>query len=247
MDTILHQINKIPGIVGSLICHESGTIQCNALPARFDDNTLNEVGSVLADNLLGINNAVDTVGMCDLRYSDGRILVKPIHNHYLLLICEPKINLQLVNLSLDVSIKKLDKILQDHPAVKAASSASSASAAVSAGQGNELRMAGKGVVLTVDSMKASANIKWDQMKEDAAVSKVLAQQLMQLLKTDSLKKIKLNNRTAEKSKVFHLVVYDRGDGSTFDDKIALTLAASEALMAKPGDELIIELGGGFFS
>ena len=149
-------------------------------------------------------------------------------------------------MSLDVAIKKLERKLLESPAgVQTLHQAENQPiASVPPMQTLELRKEGKGVELVVDSLKASSKIQWDQMKENVAVSQVLAQELCKLFGTDSLKKIKLIDKTTERSKVFHLIIYDREDGQTSDNKIALTLAASEALRAKPGDVIIAEAAGG---
>ncbi len=239
MEAVLQQINKIQGVVGSLVCDEDGALLCHQLPSSIAATILKDASGILADSIVGLKPSVGEVGLLDLRYSDGRLLVKPLASAYLLLLCDPKINLQLLNMTLDVSIKKLEKTI-------AGQSASAPVSAAAASVAQELRRDGKGVVLTVDSMKASSKIKWDQMKEDAAVSKPLAVELGKLLNVDSLKKVRLVNRASGKSKVFHLIVYEKDGDPSLDDKIALTLAASEALVAKPGDEIVAEAGGGGF-
>jgi predicted regulator of Ras-like GTPase activity (Roadblock/LC7/MglB family) len=238
MDSNLQQINKIPGVFGCFVCEEDGSVLMHALPPIYDKTIMQETGALLADGAVAINNAIGELGLLDLRYSNGRILIKPIQKRYLFLLCEQKINLQLLTISLNVAIKKLEKSIQNNPT--AALSIPKANVPSAQTRSHELPKDGKGVVLVVDSMMVSANVWWDQMQDSTAVSKVLAEQLCQLFNTDSIKKIKLTNKKRHVSKVFPLVTFDRKDVPAFDNKIALTLAVSKSLLAEPGDEIVVE-------
>jgi hypothetical protein len=111
----------------------------------------------------------------------------------------------------------------------------------------QLRKEGKGVILTVDSMKISAGLKWNQMEENIAISTTLAREIQIVLKTGTFKKIKLSNKSAGCSKTFTVITFERDNNQQPDDKIVLTLAAAEALKAKPGDEVTAEPStGGLF-
>ena len=90
MDAILQQINKISGIIGSFVCEEDGRVLAHALPPTYDRNILQEAGAIVADSVIGVNSALGGLGTFDLRFSDGRILVKPVQKCYLLLLCEQK-------------------------------------------------------------------------------------------------------------------------------------------------------------
>lgn len=249
MEVVLEQINKIQGVTGSLLCDQDGKLLCRALPPAYDNKKLQEAADLIADSLIGINEATGGVSLLDLRFSNNRIIVKPLQGGYLLLVCEQKLNLQLFNMSLTVAQKKLEKAIQTprdtpvftQPAIQAAVTPQVAAS-------NEPRRDGKGVILVVDSMTASSKIQWDQMKEEAAISELMAQYLTKLSIPSPIKKLKLTNKATNKSKVFPIKLTKSEPGQLLGDKIVLTLAASEALVASPGDVITVEsAAGGVFT
>jgi len=249
MEVVLEQINKIQGVYGSLLCNVDGKLLCRALSTAHDNKTLQEATDLIADSLIGINEATGGVSLLDLRFSNNRIIVKPLLGGYLVLICEQKLNLQLFNMSLSVAQKKIEKAIQesrDSPASVRPTAPSPVAPQSSITQ--ELRRDGKGVILTVDSMTASSKIQWDQMKEEAAISELLAQHLTKMSIPAPIKKLKLTNKATNKSKIFSIRLSKSEPGQLLGDKIVLTLAASEALEARPGDAIVVEpVAGGVFS
>jgi predicted regulator of Ras-like GTPase activity (Roadblock/LC7/MglB family) len=241
MEVILEQINKVQGVLGCLICDQSGKLLCRALPSFYDNKELEAATDLITDSLIGINEATGGTNMLDLRFANARMIVKSLQGGYLLLVCEQKINLQLFNMSLSVAQKKLEKAIQvsrDSPP----SSQLSVSQVIAPQQTatNTPARDGNGVILVVDSMTASSKIQWDQMKEEAAISELLARHLAELSFPSPIKKLKLTSKATNKSKVVPVRVIMSEPGQSVGDKIALTLAANEALKARPGDVVVAE-------
>jgi len=191
MEVVLQQVNKIQGVVGSFVCDEDGKLLGQALPPMYDTELLQEVAGIVSDSVLGVNNVTGTVGSLDLRFSEGRIIVRPAQNCYLLLLCEQKINVQLLNMSLSVAQKKLEKAIQcakESPA--AAVAVNNTATATPPVPMRELRRDAKGVVLIVESVASAPKIQWDHTKDEVAISKDLQKQLFTFLKTGSIKKMK---------------------------------------------------------
>jgi len=247
METVLKQINSVPGIIGSMVCKDGGSLLSTAFPPLFEEETLRGALSILEDREAGFSGVAGDVGLLTFGYSDGRIVIKTLQEGYLFLLCTKSINLQLLNISLEVAARKLDKLLSGRESVTGDPDAGHGHQAAQGSPG-KLRRKGSGVILTVDSMNASSNIPWNQMKENVAISGGLVLQLYSIFRTDSLKKLKLIHRESGRIKVFPARTFERSQDLPFDDRIALTLAAAEALMVKPGDEIIVEpaAGGGFF-
>jgi predicted regulator of Ras-like GTPase activity (Roadblock/LC7/MglB family) len=254
METVLKQINSVPGVIGSMVCKEGGRLLANAFPPLFEEDTLLGAISILEDREAGYGGVAAAAGLLVFGYYDGRIVIKTLQEGYLFLLCTKSINLQLLKISLEVAAKKLDKllavreVLTGGPGSGHLHPAEQSSAAPVPGTPGKLRRKGPGVILTVGSMKTSASIQWNQMKENAAISSVLASQLFSIFRTDSIRKLKLTHRESGRSKILSVTTFERDEGLQFDDRIVLTLAAAEALMGKPGDEIIAELaaGGRFF-
>ena len=245
MEVVLQQINKIQGIAGCFVCDEDGKLLGQALPPMYDEALLQEASGIIADSVVGVNAATGGVVSFDLRFSEGRIIVRPVQSSYLLLLCEQKINVQLLNMSLSVAQKKLEKAIQvvkEQPAQTIRPVSKPAVAPVIATvESRELRRDGKGVILVVETMKPVYKAQLDQMKEEVAVSKDLLQQLFSAFKTGSVKRVKILNKSANRSKVMNLNSFEPDPGQQLADKIILTLVASDVLAVKPGDEVTVEL------
>jgi predicted regulator of Ras-like GTPase activity (Roadblock/LC7/MglB family) len=248
METVLKQINSVPGIIGSMVCKDGGELLANAFPPLFEEETLRGAASILEEREAGFGGVAGEVGLLTFGYSDGRIVIKTLQDGYLFLLCTKSINLQLLNISLEVAARKLDKLLAGLEAVTGMAGGGAKHHAAQGAPG-KLRRKGTGVILTVDGMNTSANIPWNQMKEHVAIGSGLAVQLYSMFRTDSLRKLKLFHRESGRIKVFAARTFERDQALPLDDRIVLTLAAAEALMIKPGDEFIVEpaAGGGFFS
>jgi len=250
MDKVLQQVNLVPGVVGCLVCNSKGEILANAFPPIFDTDILLNASSLSVDFVSGLSDYTNDVNMIDLHCSEGRIILKNMPKGFLLLLCAGAFNMQMLNIALNVAAGKLKAVFTaDPPAPLPASRPAATQAAPPKVSDGTLQRDGKGFILTVDSLAASAKIPWDQMQEGVAFSKKLSEQICGLLGIDAIKKVKLTNKTTGTSKTFNNVRIIEGDnGQMFDDSITITLAAAEAVKVKPGDELVAEInvGGGLF-
>jgi predicted regulator of Ras-like GTPase activity (Roadblock/LC7/MglB family) len=245
MEVVLQQINKIQGVVGSFVCDDDGKLLGQALPPMYDFELLQDAAGIIADSFVGVSNASGGVSALDLRYNEGRIIVRPVQNCYLLLLCEQKINVQLLNMSLSVAQKKLEKAIQaakEKPVAPAVqSSVQSNTVTAAAAPPREIRRDGKGAILIAESTKNAPLIQWDLAKEEVAISRDLMKKLFTCLNTGSIKKLKLINRISNKNKTFYVIVFDTQPGQLFDDKIVLPTAALDAVGLKPGDDVTVEV------
>ena len=173
MEVVLEQINKIQGVTGSLLFTQDGKLLCNALPPAYENKKLQEAADLVADSLIGINEATGGVSSLDFRFSNFRIIVKPLQGGYLLLICEQKLNLQLFNMSLSVAQKKLEKSIQT-PGFIQTSAPPALQVAVAPPQVSatgEPRRDGNGFMLIVDSMRLRIFKNTDSNTDNAADSR----------------------------------------------------------------------------
>lgn len=242
---VLEQINKIQGVIGCFVCDGDGRLLGQALPLIYNEILVQEAAAIIADSVIGINDATGGGASFDLRFNIGRIIVRPIQNSYLLLLCKPKLNVPLLNISLNVVQKKLEKAIQtiyDQP--KSDHKAKSAMSSPEPANTRELRLNDRGVVLTVDTIYAPSKIRWNQTEKEAAINNILALQLAAIFKTGPFKKIKLTNNDTKISKVLKIITYESDSGQFLNYTVGLTTAASEALAVKPGDTITAESATG---
>ena len=126
MNDVLTQINSVPGMVGCMVCNEHGQVLDQAFPPLFDEHILEEVSAVVSENFPDTHGFTNGADMYDFRCSSGRIIVKPISEGYFVLLCASTINLHLLTISMNVAVKKLERL------IKTASNAPKASVAAPA-------------------------------------------------------------------------------------------------------------------
>jgi predicted regulator of Ras-like GTPase activity (Roadblock/LC7/MglB family) len=243
MEVVLQQISMTPGVLGCFICNGEGRPLARSFPATFDPEILKRAAALLPEIAGALHGQTDNTTLVDLRYDVGRILIKKLPEGFLALLCSQSINVQFLSISLNVAqnkISSLGRIRQPQPDLEPVTIQQPVTV-------QQLHKVGNIVILAIDSMNVSAKIKWNQMEENVAISTNLAQELQLMFNIGPFKKIKLVNKSSGSSKTLALITFERDGNQIFDDKLVLTLAAAEALKAKPGDEIAAEpIQGGFF-
>ncbi len=112
MDAILKEINAMSGVQGSFVCDEEGRTLARALPEIYDDEMLAQAGRVAAQTTTGLWMAKQRpVGEIDLLFSGGRLIIKGLDSACLCILCTPRLNLPLLNMTANVAVKKLQKAI----------------------------------------------------------------------------------------------------------------------------------------
>ena len=117
MQTVLDQMNTLPGIVGSMVYNPEGRVLAKGFPALFDAEALGSAAGVLLYGVQGMEVAAGTISTLDLRYGESRIVVRPIKGANLLLLCTRQANLQLLNISVGMAIPKIEKLVATQAAI----------------------------------------------------------------------------------------------------------------------------------
>ena len=111
MESVLENVNAVPGVVGCMLCDPQGRLVAQAFPAPFEDAVLQEAAAALADGSLGLETVTGPMGLVDLRYESARILAKPLAGALLLLLCTRSVNLQLVSMSVSVAGRRFEQLM----------------------------------------------------------------------------------------------------------------------------------------
>ena len=112
MEAILRDINAMNGVLGSFVCDEEGKTLARAVPAIYDDEMLARAGRTAAQTTTGLWMAKQrAVGEIDLLFADGRLIVKGLDSACLCILCTPRLNLPLLNMTANVAVKKLQQAI----------------------------------------------------------------------------------------------------------------------------------------
>jgi len=249
MQAVLHNLHTVPGVIGGLLTDDDGAVLAHSFPPVFDLASLQGVCANLNFNLLGLQDATGGAKLLDLRFEHGRVIIKAMPNLFMLLLCEQGINLQLLYISMNVAIKKLEKLITQMPNPAPVAAAPPLRQMVPAAAiPTKLRTDAKGVVLTTEILKKTAYTFWDSMADSAAVNGSTALDISNFFNTGPFKRLTLINRANNKSvRVPVRTIHHDKDG-IYEGKIVLTLALAEQLGVAEGDPLVAEIviGGGIF-
>ena len=249
MQATLLSLHTVPGVIGGLLSDDDGAVLAHSFPPVFDLPSLQGVCSNLNFNIHGLQEATGGVKLLDLRFDHGRVIVRSLQNQVLLLLCEQSVNLQLLTISVNVAIRKIEKLLEQglKPVVAAPVPAASVMPIVAATSvPTSIRTDEKGVILTTEIMKKTASTFWDSMTESASVGRNTALDISNHFNIGPFKHLTLYNKANGKSARIpvQIIQYDK-DGS-YNGKIVITLSLAEQLKVKDGDQLVAEAtkGGG---
>jgi predicted regulator of Ras-like GTPase activity (Roadblock/LC7/MglB family) len=110
MQDILRYINSVEGVIGCAVFNENGDVIDQAFPPLIDAYSLNAVAGLVLECTHGLQ-IVRSLDIIDLRYAEGRIIIKAFPGALLCLLCARSINLQVLTITLNLAVKKLESLL----------------------------------------------------------------------------------------------------------------------------------------
>ncbi len=103
----LQQLAAVPGVVGSMVFDRSGAVITSAFPPVFDTAGLLQLAAELsADGYFQEWTAGEQAAL-DLRYADGHVSIRSVDASWLLVLCTPQSNAQLLAMSLTQAVRRL--------------------------------------------------------------------------------------------------------------------------------------------
>jgi len=245
--------------MGGMLADERGNILAHSFPPYFDTATIKGAAELLQDNTVGLQDVTGGVKLFDIRCELGRLIIKTIPHMFVVVLCQPAVNVQLLFISLNVVIKKLEKMPAEQflpqpgqqatahiPAAKTVVAPPRPVSAASAASGRYRAVPdGKGALLTCEIMK-EAEVFFGV--DSATINKSTALALSDYFEVDQIKKLTITNISngIKKNVPVSALPHDR-DG-VYDGKISPSKSLLESLKTKEGDQLRVEIvtSRGFF-
>jgi predicted regulator of Ras-like GTPase activity (Roadblock/LC7/MglB family) len=239
MQQVLAQINSLPGVIGSFVQEGGGQVVAHLFPPLFDSAIVQDASHAIGEVLASLHECEGPESV-DFRFAEGRVLVKPLTGAQLVLLCTKDVNLQVLTISLNVAIKKLEKLL---PVVAAAQPAAGQHQVVPAAPATPVPPSdgsGDGLFLTVGQLApAEANKGFEQLGM-VAINQSTVHSIGNHFGVGTIKKVKLSNRGNGKSGVFPLMVVNDDEGK-YDGMLVLGRSIEKKLEAQVGARLLVEL------
>lgn len=107
MQDVLRHINSVEGVIGSAVFSQKGDVLAHAFPALMDATSLKKASLLTLECSHGLQIS-ESLDILDMRYSDGRVVVKRFSGAMLFLLCAKNINLQVLAITLNLATKKLE-------------------------------------------------------------------------------------------------------------------------------------------
>lgn len=228
MKDILQHINSVDGVIGSALFSHKGEVLVHAFPALIDAVSLKKAASLTLECSHGLQVA-QSLDLLDLRYSDGRVLVKSFPGALLFLLCANSINLQVLSITLNLAVKKLEAKLASEPAAVTPQPVLEGAAA----DDGLLRMA----ISHLANKQASASFDSLGM---VAISQPTSQSISDFYAT-SFKKLTLTNASAGTSGTFPVMVMKDMD-QQYDGTVVVGPGIEKKLKVNAGDKVEVRIG-----
>ncbi len=116
MDSLLQEINMLPGVLGCFVYNSKQQVCCRKMPPIFKDNAIQSIGNLLARTVQMGSMAQLSFTDIELRYEESALLVTPLAKGALLvIICEPTTNKSLVSMTTGMLSKDIEAALAKNP------------------------------------------------------------------------------------------------------------------------------------
>lgn len=235
MQDILRYINSIEGVIGSAVFSEQGTVVDHAFPPLIDAAALKSAAGLTLECTYGLQIS-QTLDILDLRYAEGRIIIKTFPGAMLCLLCTKNVNLQLLSITLNLAVKKLEALLT----ATAAPAASPSSVAPATAPAEEVADTSGILKLRISHLANSDASKSFDSLGMIAVSQPTSAYITEFYKTP-FKKLILTNTAAGTSGAFPVMVMKDID-QHFDGTIIVGPGIEKKLQVNEGDKIEIKIG-----
>lgn len=106
-ESALQQLASVPGVVGSMVFASSGAVVAASFPPVFDPTGLQQLASQLTSDTYFQEWLASEPSALDLRYADGRVVIRSMRGSWLLMLCTAQANSQLVAMSMTQAVRRL--------------------------------------------------------------------------------------------------------------------------------------------
>ncbi|MDR3578355.1 MAG: roadblock/LC7 domain-containing protein [Oryzomonas sp.] len=228
---ILRHINSVEGVIGSAVFSDKGEVYAHAFPSLIDAAALKKAAALTLECTYGLQ-IEQTLDLLDLRYAEGRIIVKSFPGAMLCLLCTKNINLQVLSITLNLAVKKLESLLPK-PEAPAVSGQQAGVLARKDDTAGVLRLN----VGNLSNREASSSFDSLGM---VAVSQPTFKYITEFYKAP-FKKLKLANKATGMSGTFPVMVMNEIP-QQYDGTIIVGPSIGKKLKVLEGDKIEVALG-----
>jgi predicted regulator of Ras-like GTPase activity (Roadblock/LC7/MglB family) len=113
MEDILKEISAVVGVTGCFVCDGEGRVMASTLSNIFEESALATVGRTINQTAAGLfTTRRRKVQEFDLVYSGKRLVIKPLGEGCLCVLCARSMNVPLLNLTANVAARKMTEVMR---------------------------------------------------------------------------------------------------------------------------------------
>jgi len=118
MDSLLKEINMLPGVFGCFVYTGNQELAAAKLPPIFKEDTIKTMGNLLTRTIkMGAMASLDMAGI-EFKFDVSLIIVKPLEQgSILVMVCEPAVNKSLINMTVAMLIGDIQTAINKGPAI----------------------------------------------------------------------------------------------------------------------------------
>lgn len=117
MDSLLKEINMLPGVFGCFVYTGNQELAAAKLPPIFKENTINTMGNLLTRALKMGSIANLDLAVMEFKFDVSLLIVKPLEQgSILVMVCEPAVNKSLINMTIAMLIGDIQTAINRAPA-----------------------------------------------------------------------------------------------------------------------------------
>jgi predicted regulator of Ras-like GTPase activity (Roadblock/LC7/MglB family) len=227
MQDILRYINSVEGVIGSAVFDEHGIVVDHAFPPIIDADSIKTAAGLVLECAHGLQ-ITQSLDILDMRYAEGRIIIKTFPGAMLCLLCAKNVNLQVLTITLNLAVKKLEALLPGTTAAPSAAAPADEAADSSILRLSISHLANKDASKSFDSLGM------------IAVSQPTSAYISDFYKTP-FKKLTLTNTAAGTSGTFPVMVMKDID-TQFDGTIIVGPGIEKKLQVIEGNKVEVKIG-----
>ncbi len=243
MHTVLKNLHSVPGVLGCLLIDDDGKAVANSLPSIYDAASLKEISATVTQNVEGLHDFTGGVVALDMRFEQGRLIAKKMSKHVLILLCQQALNVQLLQISLNVAVNKLEKLIAQMPASVPVALQQSVGRAPQAAPVAGVRTNDKGIILIAKILESTSD-----MSANSLIGPITAAAISTFFHGLEYKNLLLHNTKNGKSVKVPVKIISSDPDGIYNGIICITPSIAGDLGAKNGDDLltVVATSKGFF-
>ena len=113
MKRILESINKVEGVIGSVVVNDEGEILSSIMPDLYDEELISQAVSHLSRAVVWADVNGRTIKTLNTTYENGYLVLYKLKDGFLYVVCLREVQFPLMAMTADLAVRKIDKMLNN--------------------------------------------------------------------------------------------------------------------------------------